>query len=403
MKTDLLASRQKHSGDVNYSLRGFMSTPAQVQAITGMSETLRGADCVFRTGGVSGAIDYCREQTSPEILVIDISDSPEPLLALDQLANFCEPHTRVIICGQQNDVALYQSIMQFGVTEYLPQPLLADAYHRAVHVALGVSQRDYSQAGKQVAVFGMRGGVGSSTLAANLAWHLSQRLRVNTALVDLDLRDGDLDLLLGFEASDHLARLLGDAGQVQDQQLLDRAVEPLAERLQVLKSRGASGRINADVLATRLQQLSERAGRVILDLPRGEPQLCEAVLEQTDIRILVVDPSLSALRQLTEWWRLHGKDLPGQRTLVVLNYNRSERHAMLKPQQFAEQIQRPVDHILPCQPDVVGDALDLGQPLVAGNSRLAQAIRVLADDVMGQGQSQLSWWQQLQVKINVRA
>jgi pilus assembly protein CpaE len=381
----------------SFSIKAFMSSAEKAASIGSLAAALPPCEFDVESGGLEAAINYCKGNPAPTLLVIDVSESVDAFEALDRLASYCSAETKVIVTGEQNNIAYYQQLMALGVSEYLPHPLSADRFGQVVRVTLGLSERNYQLRGKLVAFHGLRGGVGCSTLVANCAWHMSQQQRVNTRVLDLDLCSGDIDLLLGAQPTDHLERLLCDEEQSYDEQLLQRASEQLAERLQVLKGRGSRASINPQVLEQRLMQLSQSSGRVLLDVPRGNIELSEQVSKQADINVLVLDPSMSSLRQLHEWQQRFESQRAEQRVITVLNYNLPERHCLLSSKQFEDVLQRPLDHILPWQPERVSESLDLGVPLVNGRGKLASALMSLSQDIMGQRERRAhnvtKWWE----------
>ncbi|MGB1238392.1 MAG: AAA family ATPase [Pseudomonadales bacterium] len=386
-----------------YQVRAFMSGPAQAENVSQLGAALPNCELHAVSGGIEAAIDYCKSHSAPPLLVIDISSRSDALEALDMLASFCTADTKVIVTGEQNSISFYQQLMALGVSEYLPHPLSADRFAQVVRITLGLSERNYQLRGKIVAFSGLRGGVGCSTLLANCAWHMSQQQRVNTRVLDLDMYAGDVDLLLGAQPTDYMERLLCEREQAGDEQLLQRASEQLAERLQVLKGRGSRAHIDAEVLSQRLDQLSQSSGRVLLDVPRTDVDQVAQVMQRADIRVLVLDPSMSSLRQLHEWQQQFAAQRPDQRTIVVLNYNLPERHCMLQLSQFESVLQRPIDHILPWQPERVSEALDLGVPLVNSRGKLASAVIKLSYDLMGQRERRTSTGRTWREVLGVRS
>ena len=67
--------------------------------------------------------------------------------------------------------------------------------------------------GRSVAVVGAKGGVGSSTLAHNLAHALSERMQANTVLVDLDLPFGTAGLDFNQDPLQGVANALSQASR----------------------------------------------------------------------------------------------------------------------------------------------------------------------------------------------
>jgi hypothetical protein len=131
-----------------------------------------------------------------------------------------------------------------------------------------------------VGVLGCSGGIGSSTFAAVLACVAGAAM-----LVDLDASGGGIDVLLGVEDASG-ARWSGVrvGGGRLDPALLTSSVPRW----------GPCGVLAADVRAIPADALVEvvdaaqRAGPVVLDLPRGESAARDAGLSRCDLVVLVV-------------------------------------------------------------------------------------------------------------------
>ena len=75
-----------------------------------------------------------------------------------------------------------------------------------------VKVRKVPKDNKRVVVLGVRGGVGASTVAVNLAWLFSDQYNMNTALIDLDLEFGTIALSLDLEPTRGLREALENPG-----------------------------------------------------------------------------------------------------------------------------------------------------------------------------------------------
>jgi pilus assembly protein CpaE len=141
-------------------------------------------------GGIAKAIEYLSEQRSPHTLIVDISGIDLPLSQIQILADVCEPGTTVIAIGDHNDVGLYRDLVEAGVSNYIVKPLTRELLTKALapKANSGEVGRAVLKLGKMVSFIGARGGVGATTLAANLAWHLANRQSRRVALVDLTCR-----------------------------------------------------------------------------------------------------------------------------------------------------------------------------------------------------------------------
>ncbi len=74
-------------------------------------------------GGLRNAVQSLSITSSPNILMVDLSESGDPLNDINALAEVCEPGTVVIAVGQVNDVRLYRDLITSGIHDYLLKPL----------------------------------------------------------------------------------------------------------------------------------------------------------------------------------------------------------------------------------------------------------------------------------------
>src|SRR6476620_7908824 len=77
-------------------------------------------------GGLRNAVQSLSISASPNILMVDLSESGDPLNDINALAEVCEPGTVVIAAGQVNDVRLYRDLVVSGIQDYLLKPFTVD-------------------------------------------------------------------------------------------------------------------------------------------------------------------------------------------------------------------------------------------------------------------------------------
>jgi pilus assembly protein CpaE len=156
-------------------------------------------------GGLRNAVQSLSISASPAILMVDLSESGDPLNDINGLAEVCEPGTVVIAVGQVNDVRLYRDLVASGIQDYLLKPLSASQLRDTLTQAQAVFASPRNSDGEAVkkhvstAVVGTRGGVGASTLATSFAWLFSADHKRPTAMLDLDVHFGTGALSLDLE------------------------------------------------------------------------------------------------------------------------------------------------------------------------------------------------------------
>jgi pilus assembly protein CpaE len=347
-------------------------------------------------GGVAKAIEALGAQRSPNTLIVDISGVHLPISQIHELAEVCEPGVSVIAIGNRNDVGLYRDLLQAGVTDYVVKPLTAQLLAKALNARAHAPQAGLIQKklGKAVALIGARGGVGTTTLASNLAWYLSHRQNRRVALVDLDLQNGDCALALNIKATPGLREALINPHRI-DNTLLERVMAPVGERLFVLSSEESLRedlRFTADAVDSLVSALRDQFHYVILDVPRISAAAYRHALEIADLRIIVADQTLRSVRDTVRLRNAIGDSDGKHRTVIVVNrHGEGGRHAVtLHEMQHVLEV-RPKT-ILPFQPALFTAISGKTRVPAARRGKFTDAIAALAVELSGQEQSRRRWW-----------
>src|SRR3984957_9019370 len=84
-------------------------------------------------GGAPAAVEAYRSAPTPNLIVLEATHDRNVLVGyLDELSQFCDAGTKVIICGKVNDIVLYRQLMLRGVSEYLVAPFGVIEFVQAV-------------------------------------------------------------------------------------------------------------------------------------------------------------------------------------------------------------------------------------------------------------------------------
>lgn len=249
------------------------------------------------SGGLAGAVKhYATNAASQLVIVEDDGDTPTLIKRLENLAGVVEPGRKLIVIGAVNDITIYRQIISMGVADYLLSPAsigdLSAAIERATHDPAAQPK------GKVISFYGIRGGVGSSTVAHNVAWLLSTQMKMRTILVDLDLAFGTAALAFNEEPRQPLIDALSDPERL-DPILLQRFMVGENDDLQILSTHGMprSSMILSQIAIEKLVDLSRQmADIIILDLPHYWANWVEDLLLLADETILVASLDLANLR-----------------------------------------------------------------------------------------------------------
>jgi len=338
----------------------------------------------LRRGGVRAAIAAMQKAATPRLLLIDVSGEEEPLRALGDLSHVVEPDVRVLVVGERDNLEFYREITRgLGATEYLPKPLTRDkvARHFGAIVAGQTPSADGVLGGRAVAVTGVRGGVGATTIAVNLAWHFGVRMRRHTVLVDPDLHRGTAAFMLNMQSGAGLRMALESPERI-DSLLAERAAQPVADRLHVLagEEKLVEMPVHAQGAAEHLlAALRRRYGAIVVDAPFAPVPLYRDLLDLVDQRVLVLEPTLAAVRDTLRLLALpHGTKVR-QRAVVVLN--RVGISGGLNRRQIEDALKMKVDVTIQDLPRQLGQAATMGEPAVMSSPAFRTAIVELAKQI----------------------
>lgn len=177
------------------TIQAFCESHEVAAAMEGAREDRRmgRAHLKIQTGGLGAAADFYRDSPTPNVLILETADKRDRILHdLGRLSEVCDPTTKVVIVGHVNDILLYRELMRLGISEYVVTPITPLDVVEIVSNLFGDPKA--KPVGRAIAFVGAKGGVGSSTIAHNVAWTLAGEFGLGTVLADLDLPFGTANL-----------------------------------------------------------------------------------------------------------------------------------------------------------------------------------------------------------------
>jgi len=364
-----------------------LGDPASAQVVRDFAAAQRWRNAAIVEGGVVAAHDQLQSQTAPNLLIVDVDDTEDPVQALYALAEFCPPEMSVIAIGQRNDLNLYRDLIELGVTDYLPKPITVQMLERALKRNKRGHGGDEPSKAQIITLMGARGGVGTTTVAAGLAWCLAHLHHRSVAVVDLDLHFGNLALSLDLvpgpglrEALEYPARmdqrLLGSAMLHESPQLsVVAAEEPLVDLPQV-----AAGA--ADALVTVLRADCDF---IIVDLPRHLEEIVRRTITVATTIGVVTDLSLAAARDTLRLVEFNRVLSPTAKHMVIGNQVGAPHRGEVGRTEFERVVGLSLDGAIPFEAQAALTTSSMGTALPAAlrNSKAAAEFAALAEQICG--------------------
>ncbi len=317
----------------------------------------------------------------PQTLLVDLTGEDQPISAMLELAEMVDPGTNVLAIGPARELGFYRAVVNgMGVREYISKPLTeADIANLIIpHITPDPKPTPVVPAGHVIAVTGVRGGVGTTTIAANLAWMIGHDLHRHTILLDTDLQTGTAALTLNVEPSRGLANALQNPDRI-DSMLVERVAQPAGDRLHVLCAQEPLSEPLAypeGAAETLTHALLKRFKFVIADTGARQAPFARNIASLAHQRIIILDPSIMSLRN---YERLIHEQPTNCKTILILN--QAGRPYGLS-QKFMEQSLNTKFHLtIPDLPRLIPKAEKFGEISTATKGPFRDAITKLAQSI----------------------
>ncbi len=300
------------------------------------------------TGGVTTAIAALSKESSPHLLVVDISGIDDPLARMRDLADVCGPNISVIVIGDRNDIVFYRELKLMGTSEYFLKPLVRSLFTGTCKsILIPDAGQASGRTGKLIYVLGTRGGAGATTIATNLAWRLAEDKRRHTILVDLDLQEGDAALQLDAQSTHALREALDHPERV-DKLFLERGVKQVTDRLHLLCSLeplSAPAELSEEAFLWLLDKLLPRYRLTIVETPPSIAVHMNWALKLSGTCLLISNATLAGARDMARWCEILGPNTPERHTVLVLN--RTTAHGGLSLADFTRASGKTPNVVIP--------------------------------------------------------
>jgi pilus assembly protein CpaE len=313
------------------------------------------------------------------------------LKELETLANVCDESTKVIVIGRVNDVHLYRELIRRGVSEYLVAPL--SPLQLIETISTLYVNPSAPPIGRVVVFAGARGGAGASTIAHNVAWYIAEGLRINTAIVDLDLPFGTAGLNFNEDPGQGVADALV-APERLDDVLLDRLLIKCGEHLSLFAAPALLDReyeVDASAYEIVIDKVRSAIPCVVVDVPHAWTSWARQIMCAADDVVIVATPDLASLRNTKNMLDVVKSKRPNDNPpKLILNQMGIPKRPEIPAKEFAAAMGQEPALVLPFDPPLFGTAANNGQMLaeVQPKAPASEGMRLLAELVTGRAVSQ---------------
>ena len=338
-------------------------------------------------GGMIAALEAYKSAATPNVLIIEHLGSGIDLIAgLDNLASVCDAGTKLIVVGRLNDIVLYRELVRRGVSEYLVGPLSPLDLVCAVSTLFNAP--DAEPLGRVLAVIGAKGGVGSSTVAHNVAFAIAKDLRLNAVVADMDLPFGTAGLDFNQDPPMGIADAVFSPERV-DAAYIDRLLSKCTDHLSILASPATLDReydFNPEAFDPILDALRGTVPYIVLDLPHLWTAWSKRALVGADDVLFVAAPDLANLRNVKNMYDFAKAARPNDRPpAYLLNLVGVPKRPEVRAADFQKALGAEPSATIPFDPQLFGTAANNGQMIAEVNAthKIAEVFVNLAKSITG--------------------
>ncbi len=316
---------------------------------------------------------------------------------------------KVVLIAEDVTPASLHQLLRKGADEFVPYPLpeneLQEAIERmnrpdpvlqaqsnSVPLASGETKE-----GALFVVQGLAGGVGSTTLAVNLAWELatvSAKEPPKVCLLDLDLQYGTVSTYLDLQRRDSVFEMLSESSSMDDD-VFAHSLQTFDEKLQVLTS--PADMVPLDIITSEdIQNVIDMARKhfdyVVVDMPKTLVTWSETVLNAAHVYFAMIELDMRSAQNALRLKRaLMAEELPFDKLRFALN--RAPKFTDLsgkgRVKRMSESLGISIDLQFPDGGKPVMESGDHGLPLAssAAKNPLRKEITKLAQSLHSLGSS----------------
>ncbi|MEO5823190.1 MAG: AAA family ATPase [Vicinamibacteraceae bacterium] len=316
----------------------------------------------------------------PDVVVVDLrgGQSLPPTVATLKRQH---PTTPVLLVTSSLDPSVVLEAMRAGVNECVAEPLQAKEVETAV-ARLLAHKLPAASAGQVFAFIGAKGGVGTTTVAVNVATELGRDPLKPTLLVDLHLAHGDAAVFLGVEPRFSVVDALDNIHRFDDAFFKGLVVQsPAGPHLLASSDKQLAQTSSVQRVRSLVEFATGLYRYIVLDVPRSDAAALDA-LDQASRIVVVANQELATVRNASRIAASLRQRYGNDRITVIVN--RVDTHAEIGREDVEKVVGTRVVHSVPSDYRMALRALNKGRPLALDNhNKLAASFRELAHDLAG--------------------
>lgn len=264
-------------------------------------------------------------ETRPSIVIIDISHKFE--LAMDIIGKISAKHKtcKIVVTSSNYSSDVIIKAMRAGAREFLPKPIIKEDLLTSIEKLSDQACGTGSEHKKcrVITTFSNKGGIGKTSLAANLALELANMTQEKVALIDLNLQLGDITTFLDINPSFDISYVVQNLSRIDETFLLSTLEKYKDTNLYVLADPPyleQAEDITAEQISTLFEVLKQAFSYIVVDTSANFDGKTITALDNSDLILLITIVNLPAIRNCQRCLDLFERlGYEKERTKIVIN------------------------------------------------------------------------------------
>lgn len=306
------------------------------------------------------------QQLAPDVILMDVNLQGIDGIAATEQIHAGMPEIAIILMSVETDQECLQRVMSTGSKAFLAKPFSGKELINIMNNVLkekSVSTPEQKNACKVISVFSTKGGIGKTTIAANLAVALAVKSKVG--VVDADLHFGDMALFLDLLPRMTIADLVG-AGEIDQEEFQKYLTSYKDGTINVLTAPvhpSQAELITAEKMQELIRTMRSLFQYVIVDTAPLLNDVMLSILEASDLILIISSLDLPAVKNVKLCLEMMGALSYSQDKVKVI-LNRANSECGMDMEEVQEILQCELLATLPSDGKVVVSSVNKGIPFV---------------------------------------
>lgn len=362
-------------------------------------------------------------ELNPDVVLMDINMPDMDGIAATEAIRAKQPTVQVVILSVQSDQNYMRKAMLVGARDFLTKPPMGDELISAIRRAGEMAQIEKSKSaqaqsipaagnigltaayrgpkGKIITVYSPKGGVGSTTVAVNLALTLNNS-DTRVALVDGNFQFGDVAVFINEQGKNTVLDLAPRAEELDPDIVEEVMLKHAASGLHILAAPGRpenAEKVSSGQFARVLEYLTQMYAYVVVDTASLLTDVTLAAIDLSDLIVLITTQDIPSIKNCRLFLDLL-QSLGVERERILFIMNRFDKRIPITSERIAENLKMEVSLSIPLDEATATKAVNRGvpfvldsksQPVARGVFSLAESVRarVAAQEASGETDRQV--------------